>query len=134
MLSELRTRTQATNDVLNVQFNKLLDKMLVVTQESEQNAADDATSSPAENFEVYLQEMRSALLDLKKEVNNSSRARSNGDRDALASSESERAYRRKLFDSRQWPSRKMEQELWENGLGDLDQSAALLLDRFARSY
>ena len=61
---------QATNDALNVQFNKLLDKMLFVTQESEQNASDGVDSSSGEGFEVYLQEMRSALIELKKEVNN----------------------------------------------------------------
>ncbi|GAA1028866.1 MULTISPECIES: hypothetical protein [Amycolatopsis] len=134
ILSELRTRTQATNDVLNLQFNKLLDKMLFVTQESEQNASEDATGSPSEGFEVYLQEMRSALIELKREVNNSSKARMQSDKDVYDAPVEERAYRRRLFEARQWPNRRLEEDLWTGGLASLSKDSAVLLDRFARAY
>ncbi|MEV4050420.1 hypothetical protein AB0J55_04465 [Amycolatopsis sp. NPDC049688] len=134
ILSELRTRTQATNDVLNLQFNKLLDKMLFVTQESEQNASDDAANSSGEGFEVYLQEMRSALIELKKDVNNSSRARFRSDEEVYDVSAEERAYRRRLLDVRQWPNRKLEEDLRAGGLADLTEEGAGLLDQYASAY
>ncbi|WET79511.1 hypothetical protein P3102_36775 [Amycolatopsis sp. QT-25] len=126
ILSELRARTQATNDTLNTQFGKLLDKMLVVTHESEKNVAEDAESDPAEVFESYFQEMRSALTELKQEVNASTRASAGGPDDQIH-------FRHLKHRMRSRPSNVVIERLLREGLENLSDEAARTLAELAVS-
>ncbi|MEV6901577.1 hypothetical protein [Amycolatopsis sp. NPDC051372] len=128
ILSELRARTQATNETLNGQFNKLLDKMLDVTRESE-SAAESPGSNSSEVFESFLQEMRSALTDVKREVNHSPRSV-----DMNVVSDSRLAWRTRRQRLKEAPTASVIRHLERDGLGRLSTDAAMLLARMVRRY
>jgi hypothetical protein len=136
LLSELQTRTQDTNAVMQGQYDKLLDRVLLVSKETFAEGKDPDTAS----VERLVDDVRLAIIQAREE------AIAPQPGSAYSSSWSapelrtpglrigRRVNPRPSTPLSEWPSRELTRTLASGGLADLPANEISTLNTFAQDY
>jgi hypothetical protein len=127
MLSELRTRSQDTNSILNQQYNKILDRMLAATKETVEEASAGTNFDPVDLQERLLADFRRVISEARE----SEVTRSVAPRPAPLKFNDPA---RRVREQKEWPAEKTVSKLAEEGFTQLTAESLRILKLLAEDY
>lgn len=127
LLAKIDEKTNATNDVINQQLNKMIDRFMLNVKAVDLDGQDDATDGGVdaeEQARILIEEFRRTVSEVQREATASSAPRKeNFSRERSA-----------LIRIREWPSENLAKKLAQDGLSDLSLAGQDALRSAANDY